>query len=457
MKALLLHLPIEYELTQEYTGDSLGLGYIAAVLRRDGHDVEMLDALVSNLRPDDLIREVVDREFDCLAITANHYHQNVLIQTVRQIRARKQDARIIVGGYLPTLSTKDLLTACPEIDIAVLGEGEVVASDLFGRLDRGEEWRSTNGIAYMSDGVLVANPSPLPVEDLDSLPFPARDGIVQTLRDRPVKLIRVLASRGCYHRCSFCCIHPFHAVSGIITPRLRSPEKVVDEIESTMALIGIKNFRFSDDDFIGPSPKTCEHALRLVEELRQRKLPITFEIECRADVVNEDIMRPLKEAGLTEVFLGIESGSQSQLDRFNKHTTVEQNRRAIELLNNLGLRVRSGFMMFDPYVTIDELADNLRFLTETGIGNEKDYTTTEKPVLHKAWSKLALYPGVPLLQKAQADGLLKKNGMTVEYAYKDRWVRVLVAALSAWLAVTRLIRRLRKPKARNEKPSVHSN
>lgn len=441
MKVLLLHPSIEYELVQEYTGDSLGLGYIAAVLRRDGHEVEVFDSLVRNLNPRDAIREVLSREFDCLGITSNHYHQNTLIPTVREVRKQRPDARIIVGGYLPTLSTEELLTTCPEIDIAVLGEGETVISDLLGRMDRSEDWQSTNGIAYVKDGATIINPSPAPIKDLDSLPFPARDGLLQAQKERPVKLARVLAGRGCYHRCSFCCIHSFYGLSGSPAPRLRNPEKVVDEIEATLAATGMKTFRFSDDDFIGPSPKTREHAVLLAEELRRRKLPITFDIECRADVVDEDILRQLKDVGLTQVFLGIESGVQSQLDRYNKRITVEQNKKAIEMVRNQGLRVSTGFIAFDPYVTVGELAENLQFLSETEIASEVDKSSSTGS-LHKALTRLGIFPGVPLVKRLEADGLLIKNGMNVDYKFKDPWVRMLYRTLGMVQSVTSLSKRL---------------
>ena len=442
MKVLLLHTPIEYELVQEYTGDSLGLGYVAAVLRQDGHEVEILDALVRNLKPQEAIREVLAREFDCLGITANHYHKNVLISTVRQVRQEKRNGFIIVGGYLPTLSTADLLTTCREIDIAVLGEGESVISDLLGRLDHRGDWRSTPGIAYVREGMVVANPIPQPIKDLDTLPFPSRDGILQAPRNRPVKLVRVISSRGCYHRCSFCCIPSFYALSGSLAPRMRRAEKIVDEIEATMAETGMKSFRFSDDDFIGPSPKTREHVARLVEELSKRKLPITFDIECRADDVTEDILTQLKDVGMTGVYLGIESGVQSQLDRYNKHTTVEQNRRAIEMIRNLGLKLSTGFIAFEPYVTIGELAENIQFLNETGIADEVG-RSSPGTVIHKALTRLAVFPGVPLITQMKADGLLIDNGMEIEYRFKDRWVRMLNRTLLVLEFLARLVGRLR--------------
>lgn len=431
-----------YEMAEEYLSDSPGLGYIAALLRRDGHEVEILDALLRDLKPRDLIPEILSRQYDCLGITANHDHTDVLIPLVRELRKQRRSGIVMVGGYLPTLSTEDLLTACPEIDIAVRGEGEMSVPDLLGRIDRSEDWRTTPGIAYMQDGLAVISPDVARVDDLDSLPFPARDGLLQRSKEKPVRLVRIVGSRGCYGRCSFCSIQAFHAVSGHSAPRVRSPKNIVDEIESTVAATGLTSFKFTDDDFIGPTDKTREHAVQVVEELKARKLPITFEIECRADVVNEDILRQLKEVGLTRVFVGIESGVQAQLDRYNKRLTIEDNRRAIDTIRGLGLQLSSGFITFDPYVTVGEVAQNLQFLSETGISGELAKSTSSQ-VMHKALARLAVFPGAPLTKQLEADGLLVGSRMTPEFIFKDRWVRLLDRALRALEFITRISGRFR--------------
>jgi len=91
----------------------------------------------------------------------------------------------------------------------------------------------------------------------------------------------------------------------------------VDEIESVVAGTGIREFGFVDDDFLGKGPKSKERAAIIAEEIIDRKLGITFSIEIRADEVDQEMLRRLKEAGLTRVLLGIESGVQRQLDTYN--------------------------------------------------------------------------------------------------------------------------------------------
>lgn len=429
MRILLLHPPGGYK---EASGraESLGLGYVAAVLRRDGHEVEIFDANCQCLKIGETVREIVRRDFDCLGITAMHDFRKHVISVVQAVRKKKKDALIVVGGYLPTLETEQFFARCPEVDFVVRGEGETVVSDVFGRIERGEDWRGAPGVAYRSDGVVVMNPPPPLIRDLDSLPFPARDSLIHV---PTVPNAVISGSRGCYHNCSFCSIVAFYGVSGAHQPRFRSPGNVVDEIESVLASTGRTSFQFVDDDFIGPGAKCRERAIGIAEEIRARKLKISFGIECRADEVDEDILKLLKEAGLSGVFLGIESGVQRQLDTYDKRTTVEQNRRAIDLARRLDLSVRSGLIIFDPYSTMSDLMENLKFIQETGSGAGSALE-----------SRVLLYRGAPLTERVRADGLLIENGLELGYRFKDRKIALLWRVLKTFTSCSVLLKRLTK-------------
>ena len=404
MKFVLLHPPAKCHIRNLRT-ESLGLAYIAAVLRRDGHEVEILDAYLRDLNGAQAVKEILAREFDVLAITAVHPHKNVLVSIVRAVRAKRKDAIIAVGGYLPTFSAAGFLAMCPEADLLVRGEGEAVASDVFGRIARGEEWRDAPGVAYLRDGSPVINPTPPIIADLDSLPFPARDALkFASEHVEPA----IYTSRGCYHNCSFCSLTAFYALSGKKPQRYRSAGNICDEVEQVISETGRSTVVFVADDFIGPGKENQVRAVQLADEIRARKLAFKFSIECRADEVEEDTLSALKEAGLTRVFMGLESGVQRQLDTFNKHLTVEQNRRAVEIVRRVGIGLHCGFIMYDPYTTPDELLENMRFLKEMKLD-----------VRNVPISNVTLYPGAPLVEKVRADGLLIEKGMELSYRFRD--------------------------------------
>ncbi|HEY3298471.1 MAG TPA: radical SAM protein [Armatimonadota bacterium] len=419
MKILLLHPPIDHELPPYYWSESLGIGYLASSLRLDGHDVDVFDAQIMGLKPEEMLAQLLKRDFDCLGISATHDHKSVLMSTVRAVRKARKDAIITAGGYLPTLSADKLFDILPELDFVVRGEGETSVRDVFGRIARSERWQDAQGVAFLQDGKTVCNPVPPTIRDLDSLPFPARDALASSPRKA---WARIAGSRGCYHRCSFCCIRKFYDESGAGAPRFRSAENVVDEMEQVIAQTGVREFRFIDDDFIGPGEKNRQRVLRFAQQLEERKLNATFAIECRADEIHEDLLKSLKEVGLIEVFVGLESAVQRQLDTYNKRVTVEQNRNAIEAVRRCGINLRSGFIAFDPYVTIPELIKNMMFISETKIDDEST-KIAEVPMI----TKVKLYPGVPLIETVRKDGLLQENGIEVDYKFKHLSVRLLTA------------------------------
>ena len=423
MKILLLHPPMDSNIQALRRTEGMGMGYITAVLRSDGHEVEMLDAFLRRMNIRETIAEVKNRNFDCLGITAYDVHKQNVITLAKEIRKQKKNVLITVGGYLPTFTAEKLLQAAPEIDFLVRGEGETTAIEVFRKISKGEDWRDTPGIAYLKDGAPVLNPLPPLIENLDSLPFPARDERKKA-GDGPALIV---GSRGCNHRCSFCAIPSFYALSGGKLPRHRSPSNIIDEMEHVIAETGIREFVFADDNFIGPGSKNRERVEQFVRELRQRKLEVTFTIEARVDEIDEDILRQLKEVGLTRVFMGVESGVQRQLDTYKKGVTVEQNKRAIELVQKLGLNYYIGMIFLDPYVTLSELAENIEFARKYKLPDGKNS-------LLIATSKLTLYGGVPIIEQLRKEGLLRERGMDLDYVYKDpvfRCVNGIVNLISA--------------------------
>lgn len=428
MKALLLRLPTGPNLPDVQLTESLGIASIASVLRRDGLEVEMLDADFLSLSPKDVVRETLAREFDVLGITAMHQHSEAFFTVTRAIRKKRKNAIIIAGGYLPSLATEQVLKALPELDFVVKGEGEIAAAEVFGKIARNEDWHRCQGVAYLDGGVVKQNLLPQLVQDLDALPFPARDPLMQA---PPHVAALVSASRGCYNRCAFCCINSFYSLYGTHTPRFRSAQSVVDEIESVVAATGRTKFAFVDDDFIGPGTKSQQRVISLADEIIARKLKINFSIEVRTDEVTEDTLKRLKEAGLDYLFLGLESGVQNQLDRFNKNVTVEQNRRGLEIVRNSGIEMAVGFVMFDPYTTVEELEENTEFLKETDLAGKVPPT-----------AQIMLFHGIPMLEKVRADGLLREEGLKLDYVFQDPQVRMMWKVTKASKFISRIKRKI---------------
>ena len=143
---------------------------------------------------------------------------------------------------------------------------------------------------------------------LDDLPWPERDDIVYDTQELPTA--SVLASRGCPYKCSFCSIITFYAGNGTRGRRRRDPLLVVDEMEYLVRERGVRLILFQDDDFLAGGNDAREWARTIASEVMQRGLHerMRFKFSCRSDEVREDTLAPLIEAGLTHVYLGVESG-----------------------------------------------------------------------------------------------------------------------------------------------------
>ena len=211
--------------------EPLNLCYLAAVLRRDGFDVHLLDAELCGVDTPAILRTIADEQPKVVGVSL--MSDGGLAETLHIVKGVRQwaapDAHIMVGGQYATFNAEYLFRMAPEIDSVVRFEGENVISLLTRTILSKGNWRETPGIAFRANGksasVHRTQKAP-PITDLNQLPFPARD-----LLPRAIQLglsPAVLSSRGCTGRCSFCTIHGFMRESSGMAWRGRSPQNVVD-------------------------------------------------------------------------------------------------------------------------------------------------------------------------------------------------------------------------------------
>ena len=408
MDVLLINPPLKLEDPTEH----LGLGYLAAMLRAKGnYDVEIIDAPLSGLSLSQTVEEIAKRQFNVLGISIP-YQQWALVplKMANMLRSRGLKAHITVGGFFPSFAYENLLKQFPSIDSVVRGEGEETLVDLVSAIVQGDDWRQVRGIVYREGDEIVCNPARPLIGDLDGLPFPGRDTLPSVLRRGGHASL--LSSRGCYARCAFCSVVSFYGIGAGPKYRARSPQDVVDEIVQLQEEFGVTKFFFHDANFIGPGRAGKDRARRLAHEMISRGLQINFSIQCRADDVEEDLFSYLKEAGLRRVFIGIESGTQEALDRFNKGVTVAQNLEALELLGRLGLNMAVGFIMFDPDTKLEDVMGNIAFLKKAGVFRNKQATVD-------LLNHLQIFAGTPVEETLLKQGRLRGTYLHYEYDMAD--------------------------------------
>jgi anaerobic magnesium-protoporphyrin IX monomethyl ester cyclase len=390
--------------------ENLALGSLGSWLQAAGYDVVICDARFHDLRPEEAVQRISERT-TCLVglsmIAGSRQSVEWVDSFVRILRAKRPGVHVTLGGYFPTLQPERTLGLFSGADSVVLGEGELTLAELVKYIDSDLDWRSLPGIAYRIEpqADIVVNPKREPIVDLDSLPLALRSAAFQ-MSDEFEVLIE--GSRGCIASCTFCAIKPFLRCVGAFGRRCRSPVSIVDEMARLRAANPrLRRFRFVDPDFLGldENQRVCELAGRMRSQLPG--IQVFIEARSSAVLKNEAALVELKLAGLAEVYLGIESGSQAILDRLNKGATVEENLAAVETLRRLGIGFTYGFMMFTPWTTETDIHSNLTFLARVG-----------KIQMDKLFNDLDLIPGTPIAAVARRDRLATSDTSDGYWGYQ---------------------------------------
>jgi radical SAM superfamily enzyme YgiQ (UPF0313 family) len=398
--------------------ENLGIGYLAATLRRYGHGVEIFDF---EHEPTEILRAI--KACNPLIVGFSLIFQFYLPKfraLIRYLRDNGVSCHFTMGGHFPSLSYRHALELIPELDTVVRYEGEETLLELADVLSVGMSYRDVAGIAYVEDGDVVCNPLRSLVHDLDALPYPVRTYKKKAFLGR--RSTHLLASRGCIRTCSFCSIHMFYRSAPGKVVRIRKPEAVVEEMLMLHEQHGISIFMFQDDDFPVYGLKWRQWTNNFVDELHRNDLPgrILWKINCRSDAVEPELFARMRDAGLYLVYMGLESGNEEGLKSLHKQITVEENVNAVKVLKQLGIRFEFGFMLFEPSTTFDSVRLDLEFL-RTIVGDGSTAAT---------FCRMVPYDGTPIKETLIKAGRLRGDITNPYYDFLDPRVDDFCHALS---------------------------
>jgi len=283
----------------------------------------------------------------------------------RLAKINRPNLIIILGGYLPTFGSQEILNEWSEVDYIVRGEGEspllALCRNILGL--HGYDLAQIHGISFRQDGKIINNEIGMPIVDLGNLPPPLRN--VANMPDICTDVM-VSASRGCYGKCNFCSIASFNGGYGKNPWRGRNTELIAEEIAELRSRFKAEFIHFVDDSFLGPQGR-LERCIELKDAFERRKLEIPFLISMRANDVDKECIKILKECGLAAVHLGIESFSSRQLrDVYNKGIAPETNLQAINILAEERIHTQLGIILFEPTVSLDDIETNCKHILKTG-------------------------------------------------------------------------------------------
>ncbi len=335
----------------------LHYAYLAGHARRAGAEVRIYDAMSLGHTHEQIAREIEDYRPDVVgvtAITAMEPDARLVCRTAKRLDPRTVT---VMGNVHPTFCWHQILAEDPHVDAVVRGEGETTFAHLVAALAGGARLDGIPGLAHRVDGVPVSN-APRPFgPDLDALE-PAWDLIDWPryfYRPRPEgRLAIVSSSRGCRQRCSFCSQQKFWERSW----RGRRPEAFVAELELLRDRHGVRVAMLSDE-----TPTVDQRRWeRILDLLIERQTGVELLLETRVDDIlrDEALLPKYRAAGVSHVYVGVESTNQATLDLYKKDTKVAESKRAIELINAHEMVSETSFVLGTP----DETAESIRTTVE---------------------------------------------------------------------------------------------
>jgi radical SAM superfamily enzyme YgiQ (UPF0313 family) len=340
----------------------LGTLYVAASISKAGHEVRFINGAFKS--HEDILNEIREYRPEFVGIYSTAFGWHKAVRTAADIRSIDQEVFIAVGGPYPTAVRGHCLEdEAGNMDAVITGEAEITVVETLGRLVEGKGLDGVPGIVFRRDGKLVDNgPAPL-IEDLDSLPFPARellgDGMSYvpppaTYRRRPVAVM--ITSRGCNRRCLYCFQIDRDRKSGI---RQRSVENVMAEIEHVLGQ-GYREIKFIDDTLAAD----YDRAMSLAGEIKRRGLDFTWFASACVNQVDKPLLKAFRDAGCWAILFGAESGVQKDLNTIRKGITLEQTRKAVKAAKEVGLQVLTPFLFGIPGQTFEDGLKSIEFACE---------------------------------------------------------------------------------------------
>jgi radical SAM superfamily enzyme YgiQ (UPF0313 family) len=351
MKIDLIRVP-EPESIADMLDEPLGLMYLAASLKKAGYDVR-----ITNLAGCDYEnwKDKIQENADIYGLGLYTPTSDLGIKIAKYIKDKTKKIVICGGPHPSAVPHSPLLHSA--FDHIIVGEADETLVELVRDYEKGK----------IPDKLIFSKP----IENLDSLPIPARELVDIMNFERTVdgkRCFGLIGSKGCPFQCAFC----DRSVSGSKL-RYRSVPNIMEELKQIKEQYGVVNVEFFDDVFT-----VNKERLREFKEA-VKGFGLSYRCNGRTDVQDEEVYKMLKESGCSSIAFGIESGSQMMLDKMNKRTTVEMNLKAIKIAQNAGLTVIGYFILGFPGETLETIEETKKFIEDSDVDQAQIYTFVPEP------------------------------------------------------------------------------
>ncbi len=426
MKVLLIQPPVRDFYQTSIRTQPIGLAYLAASLRNNGHEVEILDCQTETKRsipiPVELSylkdfypfndqspfklysgyyhfgmdwaeigKKVKDSKADVFGISSSFtpYHAEAL-EISRIIKEWDRGKTVVMGGAHVSCDPEGVLRS-PFVDYVILGEGEVRFPLLLKQIGKKKATNieKVDGIGYRNDGKARINPPEYLIQYLDSVPYPARELLdLDRYQMRKKRTTMVITSRGCPHRCAYCSAHLVMGTSF----RTRTPEAILKEMMECQKQYGIGVFDIEDDNFTFDQDRAKRLMNLIIEAFDGGNIELSAMNGISFASLDRELLRLMKRAGFHTINLSYVSTDPSTKERMRRPNSTTDFDRILDEAEQIGLTVIAYAILGMPGQSNEEMVDTLIYLMgkKVLIGPSIYYPT----------------PGTPLFERCEKEGIL---------------------------------------------------
>ena len=337
------------------------LAYAAALLKREGKDAKLIDAIAEGMDEQKTADAMTSFSPALLVVETSTPSFNNDIKTVLDFHTKMPSCRVVLCGPHASVYAVDILQEHPFVEFILIGEYEFTLLHLINALETGQALAGVTGLVYRQGGVVKHNqPGPL-LEDLDSLPWPERETVPlyhynDGFAGLPQPNVQVWSSRGCIFPCTFC-LWP-QAMYGGAHYRMRKVNQVIDEVVYLINCFQFKALYFDDDVF----NIDRGHVTGICHQMRSKNIRIPWAAMARADLMDEELLDTLAAAGLYAVKYGVESASSAVLYRCRKQLDLQKSAKMIAYTKKCAIKVHLTFCIGLPGETKKSIEETRRFI-----------------------------------------------------------------------------------------------
>lgn len=384
---------------------NISLGYLAASLMKEGHEVEIFDCVRDRVDVEAFENYIKDRKYDLIGFSLFTTYVGAVKKYTEAIKKHHPDTFTTCGGPHAVLEPVETLEILTCIDFSFRGEAEHGVCQLAKLIETekdpltSDKLKNVDNLVWRGfDGKVVCNPRVM-IDDLDSLPYPPWE--IMSPNNYPLapigvfskrkRVAPIIATRGCPYPCTFCAAGKMSGKK----MRSRSVENILEEIRLLVNEHGVEEINILDDNF------TLQH--KLVEDFCHGLIDNDIKINwscpngVRLDTLDEELLKLMERAGCYSFGVGIEWGTAKMLKVTKKCVSLETIREKTDLIKRVTkIKVTGFFMLGHPEETIEEVEETINFACSLNIDRANFFNFSP-------------FPGIVEYDKLKREGKVIKN------------------------------------------------